>query len=327
MADAGRGRLETAEATLKDAGFTVSQPCISRPSCFDFAARREKKLIFVKIQPDIGNMTLNDAQELREIVRNFSGASLLIGEEARERALEDDTVYTRYDIVAITSKTFENVVLHSIRPLVQASPGGYYVEIDGEALKRRRQELGLSVGEVADMVGISRRTIYGYERGLAKASVPAAYNLVWALGVPVARPVDIFQPSKTRHGHCILRTARRFFVKNRFLNIILRKLAPLHVTTVKKAPFDFVLSVPEEKMRIIGGITNDEEPALDRRVEEILSVSRVVKAHPILITEGQELLEKNIPCISSKEFSKIKNPGDLVANLRQASSDASLFHP
>jgi putative transcriptional regulator len=241
--------------------------------------------------------------------------------------LEDDTVYTRYDIVAITSKTFENVVLHNVRPLIQASPGGYYVEIDGEALKQRRQELGLSVGEVADMVGISRRTIYGYERGLAKASVPAAYKLVWALGIPVARPVDIFEQPKTRYGHCILTTARRVFAKNKFLNMIFRKLAPLHITTVNKAPFDFVLSVPKEKVWIIGGVTNDEEPALNRRVDEILSLSRVVKAYPILITEGQELPEKNIPCISSKEFSRIRNPEDLVANVRQASSDASPFHP
>jgi len=324
MVNGERGHLETAEVLLREAGFTVSQPCISRPSCFDFAARKERNLIFIKIQPDIGNVSLNDSRELGEIARNFSAASLLIGEEAREKPLEDDTIYRRYSILAVTAKTFENAVLHNVRPLIQASPGGYYVEIDGEALKQKRQEMGLSVREIADMAGVSRRTVYGYERGLAKASVAAAYNLIWALGIPVAKPVDIFQESRTQQKHRILTTARRVFAKNKFLNMILKKLAPLHITTVKKAPFDFVLNVPEE-VPIIGGVTDDKEQEVSRRVDEILSVSRVVKAHPILITETQGQWEKDIPCISSEEFSRIKGREDLISNFKQASTDASLF--
>jgi len=327
MAHGGREHLETAEALLRQAGFTVSQPCTSRPSCFDFAARREKSLIFMKIQQDIGNMSLNDSQELGEIARNFSGASLLIGEEAREKPLEDDTIYRRHNILAITARTFENVVLHNVRPLIQASPGGYYVEIDGEALKQRRQKMDLSVGEMADMVGMSRRTVYGYERGLAKASVSAAYNLIWTLGIPVAKPVDILQESSARHKQCVLTTARRVFAKSKILNMILRRLAPLHVTTVKKAPFDFVLSVPKENVQIVGGVANDKEQELNRRVDEILSVSRIVKARPILITESQGVRKKDIPCISSEEFFRIKGPEDLIANFKQAPSDANLFRP
>ena len=327
MAHWGRDHLETAETLLRQAGYTVSQLCTSRPSCFDFAARREKNLIFIKIQSDIGNMSLNDSQELGEIARNFSAASLLIGEEAREKPLEDDTIYRRHNILAVTTRTFENVVLYNVRPLIQASPGGYYVEINGEALKQRRQEMGLSVGEMADMVSMSRRTVYGYERGLAKASVSAAYNMIWALGIPVAKPVDIFQESRTRRKQCILTTARSVFAKNRFLNMILRRLAPLHVTSVKKAPFDFVLTVPEGKARIIGGVVDSNEQELNRRVNEILSVSKIVKAHPILITESQGLRKKDIQCISSEEFSRIGGPEDMIANFKQASSDASLFRP
>jgi putative transcriptional regulator len=252
---------------------------------------------------------------------------LLIGEEAREKPLEDDTIYRRHNILAITARTFENIVLHNIRPLIQANPGGYYVEIDGEALKHRRQEIGLSIGEMADMVGMSRRTVYGYERGLAKASVPAAYNLIYTVGIPVAKPMDIFQESRAQHKHCILTTARRVFSKNKFLNMILRRLAPLHITTVKKAPFDFVLNVPEENVHIIGGVTKDKEQQLNRRVDEILSVSRIVKGHPILITESEALRGKNIACINSEDFSRIRDPEELIANFKQALSDARLFRP
>jgi putative transcriptional regulator len=200
--------------------------------------------------------------------------------------------------------------------LIQASPGGYYVEVDGEALERRRQELGLSVGELAEMGGTSRRTIYGYERGLAKASVPVAYNLVHALGIPVAKSVDIFKQPELQRESCLLDTARRVFAKNKLLNRFFKKLAPFHVATVKKAPFDFVLFVPEQNIRIIGGITNAKEPQMDARIDEILSVSKVVKARPLLITEGPAPSENNVMWISCEDFSRIKSPEDLIANVK-----------
>jgi len=308
--------LTAAESTLREAGFVVSEPCRSRPSCFDLAARRGESLIFMRVQRDIGSLSASDSTELKAISESFSAPCLLIGEEAREKPLQDDTVYTRHDILAVTPRTFENVVVRNIRPLIQANPGGYYVEIDGEALKQRRQELGLSAGEVAEMVSTSRRTIYGYERDMAKASVAAAYNLIWALGIPVARSVNILEKPENQRKSCVLTTARLMFTRNKILSKLLKRFVRYHVTAVKRAPFDFVISAPEKRMRIIGGIANMKEPELDARVDEILSVSKVTRARPILITEGQQQLEKDILCISSEDVSRIKNPEDLLASVR-----------
>jgi putative transcriptional regulator len=310
----GRGNSEFMETLLREAGFTVSQLCCSRPSCFDYVARRGTTLVVIRLQPDIGIFSLNDSQELKAVSESFSAATLVVGSENREKPLQDDTVYTRHDIVTVTPKTFENAVLHSAAPLIQANPGGYYVEIDGDALKFRRQELGLSVGEMAEMVGISRRTLYGYERGMAKASVTAAYKLVWTLGIPVARPVNILEKSRAQRKYCILTTARRVFAKNKLLLRIFKRFARWRVATFKKAPFDFVISVPEEDTMIVGGVTNRNERGLDRRLDEILSVSRVVGARPIFITDGHEPAGKDIPCISREEASRIRSPEDLMVN-------------
>jgi len=273
-------------------------------------------LILIRLLPDIGNFTLADSQELKEISGYFSAASLLIGQEAREKPLGDDTIYRRYNISAVNLKTFENFVLHNVRPLIRASPGGYYVEIDGEALRQRRQNLKLSAGELADMIGISRRTIYGYERGLAKASVPAAYKLVWALGIPVAKSMDIFQTRIPQRQNRFLRTAKRAFARNRILNKIFKKLALLQITTVKKAPFDFVMQVSEPRMQIVGGVADAEELELSTRIDEILSVSKVIGARPILISEGPRPCERNIPYICCEDFSRIKNQEDLIQSVK-----------
>jgi putative transcriptional regulator len=299
---------------LREVGFNVSERCCSRPSCFDFVARKNETLLLVKVEPDIDVLSPSDSEELRAISECLSAASLLLGQKTREKPLEDDTVYSRYDVLVVSSKTFENILLRKAYPLIQAGPGGYYVEIDYESIKRRRQELGLSVGEIAEMIGISRRTLYGYERGMAKASVTAAYNMIWALGIPVANPINIFE--KSRHQRmCFLSTAKLAIVRNKLLQKIFRKLARCRITPVKKAPFDFVINFPEKEAKIVGGVARINEPDLNKRVDEILSFSKVVKAHPILITEGREPSNRGISCIPSEEISKIKKPEDLIDKL------------
>jgi len=307
-----RDTREAPEFILVKSGFTVSERCSSRPSCFDFAARKSRTLVFVKSQTDVSSLSAQDLYELRLISENLSAVSLLICDQTREKPLEDDTVYTRYGVVAVTSKTFKNVLVHGLSPLIQASPGGYYVEIDSGALRRRRQELGLSVGEVAEMVGISRRTIYGYERGMIKASVPAAYNMIRTLGIPVAKQVNILEKSKEQQKPCLLNTARRMFSRNKLLHKIMTKFSKCQITPVKRAPFDFVIRVPGDR-RILGGIVSAKEPELNRRVDEILSISRVVSAHPVLITEGEQYRKKEIPCVSDEEVARMNGPEDLIA--------------
>ncbi|MEM1539501.1 MAG: helix-turn-helix domain-containing protein [Candidatus Bathyarchaeia archaeon] len=302
-------RVRAAISVLKEASFTVSRICCSRPSCFDIAARKSEKLIFLKVQPDIGNVSPYDSMELRMISEKFSAASLLMSEETHEKPLEDDTVYSRFNVLAVTLKTFESIILRNTPPLIQAGPGGYYVEIDGEAIKRRRQELGLSVGEVAEKVGISRRTLYGYERGMTKASVTVAYKLLCTLGIPVAKPVNIFEAWKREKP--LTAKARHMTTGNKLMRKILKKLANYNIIAVRKAPFDFVITVPEEDVRIIGGVTDGEEKVLDRRVDEILSLSKVVNAHPVLVTENSKSINKDISCVPSEDLSKIKSPEDL----------------
>lgn len=310
----GRESTNAPEAVLKEAGFNVSEKCCSRPSCFDYAARKGEKTIFVNVKGDIDAFSPEDSHELRAISRCVPATPLLIGEKTRDKPLEDDTVYSRHGVLAVTPKTFENMMLRNVYPLIQARPGGYYVEIDCDLVRRRRQALDLSVGEVAEMIGISRRAVYGYEQGMTRASVAAAYNLIYALGVPIAKPTNVLEKAANPRK-CFWAKAGHVIARNKLLQRILGKLNRCNITSVKKAPFDFIVSVPEQKTRIIGGVTNYKERELNRRVDEIVSVSQTVKAYPVLITEGQKLTNENISCIRSEDLSRIKNPEDLLSKL------------
>jgi len=307
--------LATAETILSKAGFHASERCVARPSCFDFVARRGEQLAFLKVLVNVGSISEGEASELRKISRCFSATPLFIGDQTRNKPLEDDTIYVRYNIYAITPKTFGNVVFLQMHPLVVAGPGGYYVNLDGDAIRKKRQELGLSVGKLAELMGISRRTIYGYERCMAKASVSAAYNLEWILGVPVARPIDPLQAVSHEKG--FFAKAKRAIVGNRLLQSVVGKFVrfDFKVASTKWAPFDFVAQFPEENVNIVGGVTFEKEKSIDQRTREILSISEVVKAQPVFITDGKQVPNNEIPLIRSEDLMKIKCQEDLMACL------------
>lgn len=300
--------MGAAEKSLTEAGFALSRSCVSRASCFDYVARKDAVLVFVKVQSDLAGFSVNDARELRTIAEAVSGTPLLISETTRDRYLEDDTVYSRYSVLAITPKTLESIVLNRVNPMIHAGPGGYCVEIDAEAIRHRRLELGLSIGEMADMIGTSRRTVYGYERGMAKASVSATYKLMWTLGIPIAKPINVLDYTDHESSCAIARA----IVRNKLLRRIFRRLSRCRLTAVKKAPFDFLVVVPEGQLRIIGGIVGKEEPTLRRRVDEIVSVSDVVRGHPVLIMDERRPLDQVISCVLGKELSKIRKAEDLI---------------
>jgi len=308
--------LDVTESILEKAGFQISQRCASRPSCFDLAAQGKRKLVLIKVYANIGNVSAKDASELQKISECFSATCLIIGEKTRRKPLEDDTVYCRYNIYAITAKTLGDVVLHEVYPLVEAGPGGYYIELDGNLVRKRRQELELSVGKLAEMLGISRRTLYGYERGMAKASVPTAYKLEWILGVPVAQFIDMFQ--STPKGTDFLATARRMIVKHNLLQTVFRKFTQFNFRVVHtgRAPFDFIAQCSEKELKIIGGVADRKERNVDQRTEEIISVGKIINAQPVFITDREKFLNNNdILLVHREDLAKMRCPEDFIAQL------------
>lgn len=307
--------LDATESILKTAGFNVSERCCARPSCFDFVARKEEQIAFVKIFTNVENVAGKDASELKMVSSFFSAAPLFISDKMRYKPIEDDTVYERYGINVISVKTLEDITFRKMQPLVEAGPGGYYVNLDNEVIKETRQKLGLSIGKLAEMLGMSRRTLYGYEKGLSKASVSAAYNLEWALGIPLAKPIDIFENSSQNTG--FFATARRIIIGSRFLQHIMKKLAQIdfRVAPIRRAPFDFIAQSPEEKLRILGGVINRKERNINQRTKEIISVSRIVNAQPIFIGDSKRTIETDVQFISHEDLERIKHAGDLVSRL------------
>jgi predicted transcriptional regulator len=298
---------------LKEAGFEISQICCSRTSCFDFVAKKHDITILLKMASEIDTFSISNLRELKVIASRIPAAALIVSKLSHGKPLEDDTVYRRNNVFVVNEKTIKNVANQTGYPLINASPGGYTVEIDYALVERKRKELDLSIGQLAAKIGVSRRTLYGYERGMAKASVSSAYKLTETLGVPVAKPINILQKTKKQPQYALPKSKHDIMTKI-LLRQVFKKFSSCDISPVHKAPFDFIMSAPKDNYLIIGSVASENEPDLENRVNELLSICRVIYAYPVLITENKKNTNMNLSSFTIEDLRVLQSPEQLIAN-------------
>jgi predicted transcriptional regulator len=97
------------------------------------------------------------------------------------------------------------------------------------------------------------------------------------------------------------------------LQKVLRKFAFCDISPLYRAPFDFVMNVPNGKCVIVGGVALHDERNLDNRLEEIRSICHVIRARPVLITEKSRVFSDDVSCFCMEELSGMRALEDLIA--------------
>ncbi|GAA0270881.1 transcriptional regulator [Halobacterium noricense] len=184
--------IENVTAMLADAGFTVSDRCATRPKSFDVAARREKDVILVKILGNIDAFDAPTGAEMRRLGTYLNATPMVIGLRTRDEELKPGVVYFRHGVPVLSPDTAMDFFVEGVPPLIYAAPGGLYVNIDGEVLADRRQNEDLSLGQLANELGVSRRTVSKYEDGM-NASIEVAMELEDLFGGDLTSPVSVME--------------------------------------------------------------------------------------------------------------------------------------
>ena len=144
--------------------------------CFDFIARikKDNEILLIKITEKTSNKVIED---LKKISKALDALPIIIGEN-----LEEDIIYSKRGTPALNPKTLEKVFKGKDVPLIYASKGGIYVKINSKRMRERREELGFSIGDLAYKLGISRKTVIGYEKGEMDASLSVSLKMERLLG-------------------------------------------------------------------------------------------------------------------------------------------------
>jgi len=195
-----RGKLvDDVRGLMAQAGFAVSEVFRRRPISFDFLARRDDQLYILKVLTNIDSLSEEVAHEMRVLARFLDGRPLLVGVKASNAPLEAGAVYMRHGIPILSAEGLRDYLIDGAPPMAFAAPGGFCVKLDGEKLNELRTDRDLSLGQLADVAGVSRRAISMYEDGMS-ATVEAALRLEEFLEEPLIDPLDPFERTELEEG-------------------------------------------------------------------------------------------------------------------------------
>src|SRR3989442_9381333 len=143
----------------------------------------------VKVLLNVDSFSKQGAEELRMIATSLKGAPLLIGERSGAGSLEDGVIYARSGVPILSRQTFIDFFEEGVPPFIFSAPGGLYVKLDGEALRRARDAKQISLGALAEVAGVSRRAIQMYLEGMS-ATIDIPLRLAGLAGRAPPVPLD-----------------------------------------------------------------------------------------------------------------------------------------
>jgi len=304
--------LKEVRETLANAGFYVSELCSMRPIGFDLVARRDNSLLIIKVLTNINAISDEVSDELRTLSILLKGCPLLIGEKKGKGSLEEDVVYDRFGIQAISLNTLKNHLLEGIPLEVYAAPGGLYVNLDNEKIKKFRQEQKLSLGSFARSLRVSRRTVQMYEEGM-NASVEIAFRIEDLIGANATVPIDILKKPTIRKR--IIKKPPHFEPKGfrEFQKDIFSTLKKMgyRVIPMERAPFE---AVSQDKKKVLLTCVDRYDKKILKKAHVVSSISKITEKQAVLIID-KEIRKKNIegtPIVLKNELKKTRGPEELL---------------
>ena len=301
--------IKTVEAILRSAGYKTAR-LEFRGSCFDIVASRLVVLLFLKVVTNIDTVTEEQAEDLKRLAKFFNASPLIVGLRSKNAELEEGVVYERFGIYALRPETLYDVLTKDELPAIFAERGGLYVRINGELLRELREKHGYSVNELAQLLGVSRKTLLNYERGEGAVSLEVAIRLEELFDEALAEPIDILNA----------RVEARLDVKpesplEREIFERLKKLG-LGLVKVKKAPFNAVSKGDE--FRILTGIGERKTRSTVKRAEMVAEVGRIINSDGVFILEKTKTeVVKEVPIIPKESLREVKDADELIEMIEE----------
>lgn len=303
---------ETVEVLAK-AGFYVSDPDLFRTVNFDVVARRDASLLIVKVLTNVDALKRDIAEQMKIVCKHLGAFPLLVGERSNADILDEGVVYLRHGIPVMSFSTLTDYFIEGVPPFVFSAPGGPYVNIDGEELRRVRMAKGISLGTMAKAAGVSRKSIQLYESG-GKAMFNVVVKIEEYLGRPIAHPVEPFGPVINVNEEAFGREVQKGeFAKHVFST--LRGLG-FYVISTMKCPFDALSE--DKRTLILTGLGKQNKPTL-AKAKVMAAISSITEKDSVIVM-SKDTTKQNIggtPVIARAELDKAEAPDEVLYLLKE----------
>jgi len=291
---------------LKD-GFTVKT--LTR-TCFDLLARKQDKILLIKVLEDANAVSKEQVYEMNMVSSYIRAVPVIIAEKAGNK-LEDNILYTRFNLYTLNFNTFVNSIKNKF-PFVKRTQAGFTVSIAGNKLRKKREELGYSLNYLSKKVGVTSRMIDKYEKGYSEVTITKAMKICDIFGHQVFNEINIFSSNNEKNKNFLEQKKYSNFLYNKieskYKSDFSKKYIDLgfEASDTNKSPFDIIARKDDELILTEVG---------DKTRPDFSSLSKLLDADSLVISNKKK--PKNIPAVSREEFLEFDKANQLIKFLKE----------
>jgi len=270
--------------------------------CFNIAAKNES-LMLIKSLINIDSFSEEHALSLRSISYFLSANPLVVSIKNNRQFLNDQTIYSRFQLPVITPQTFENFLEEEKMIFFDSSKGKHTSEVDVEKIRNKRKEKGFSLRELAQLIGISKKAMYEIEKNKTKPSVETVNKIenILNIKIQISRKIE----ANVNATYIKPKTEVQKKVSKQFSRIGIEN------SSVFSAPFEII---GRENFSVVTS-------SLTKELTIMKKFANIVSSKAFLFAkESKEENVNGIPIVLESELSEIETPKDLKSRLKEKMS-------
>lgn len=299
---------------LNRSGFITTQVKDPGGSSFNVISRRDDLLLLIKVIIYVDELSRAMSRDIFSLARVLKGSPMMILPSSKMNKFQDGVLYVRYGIPLLTFNTLFDYLIEEVPPMIYRGSSGYFVTLDGALLNGRRNSLNISLGALADAVGVSRRAVQMYESGMG-ADMEVALRLESVLRVPLILPLD---PFSTNEDLQAIRDNLDAFegMKKEVLEHL--DSIGMEVVPTQRCPFDALAKGEKELiLTSVGGGSS----SIQHRAGNLSKISKITGGDSVMVV-SDEIHTRKIgitPVLKVSEVKSAENVEKLIHLIRERS--------
>jgi len=299
--------IKEVREVLSKAGFYLSKQEYQDTMPFDIIARKDDRLFVISISVNADSSRMRKTDQLKILNDALDASPLFISLIGGQRKLRRGVVYSRKGIPLMSPETFKDMMLEGVPPYVFSAPGGLYVKMDSSLLKKARKEKKIALSRLADIAGVSRKSIQKYEKGMG-ADLEIALRLQEFLGKDLILPINPFEQKEYGEEYDI--SLDQYSGLKR---IIFESLLSIGYRIVPTCECPFEAVTEDEDKVFLSGVGAKEDSRLKKKAKIVSNLSDVTEKDPVIFIHKKtsRMNIEGIPLIEKDELSRIKDKGEV----------------
>jgi len=302
--DEGNILKNVVRAILGKNGFRISSEILDSSS-YDIVASKDNEIYIIKVLYNVDTFKKEAAEELKLISKLLKAKALIVGIKCGLGKLDDYVLYSRYDIPVLSLKTFTDLLKYGEYPFSFAAPGGYYAKINGKKLREFREKYNISLGDLAKIANVSRKSIQLYEEGNTAVSLDVIARIEEYFNETFMERINPFENLPEPENYSMFLKTNDV-LQSEFHNVFRRAGYTVYFT--RRSSID-ALSTNRDELIFVGISKFKKE--LINKATMIENITEITSKDGIVVTVTKEDTYVRIPVISLEELERAKDKDDV----------------